>query len=279
MAWLTRSLSRRGTLPYQICAVLAFGIFYLWNLGYEISLRDVQYFNGWILTAGIAVMMLLTYRKKTVILPFGRVRSWLKLHYYLGFATIGVFVVHTRYQMPDAALEWLLWALFVLVALSGVVGGAMSKVIPPRFEAHGERILFERIAMHRAQLAKRAEEIVVQSIEHDNTSSIFDLYNEVLAEFFAGHRNTLAHLRSSKLPLIRLQGELDAIERYLDDQGKLLLDEMRAVVEAKNNLDFHYANGGALKLWLFFHIPATYALIVAIVVHILVAYAFTSGIA
>ena len=54
---------------------------------------------------------------------------------------------------------------------------------------------------------------------------------------------------------------------------------MRELVIAKDNLDFHRANGGLLKLWLFIHIPATYALIVAIVVHILLAYSFSTGIA
>ncbi len=278
MARLSWPLNR-GTLLNLAGAGIIFAIFYVGNLSYEISLRDVQYFNGWILVAGISALMLLTMRKKVVILPFGRIKSWLRLHYYLGFVTVGVFAVHTKYQFPDSPLEWLLWCLFVLVAVSGLFGGLISKIIPPRFEAFGERILFERIPLYRARLAAQAEELVLESIKHDNTLAISNLYNDELAGFFARHHNVIAHLRSSNRPLTRTLGTLDAIGRYLDAEGKSHLQRMRAIVEAKDNLDFHYANGALLKLWLFFHIPTTYALIVAIIVHILVVYAFSAGIA
>lgn len=272
-------LSNRGVLLNLTGASIAFAIFYVGNLVYDVSLRDVQYFNGWTLVAGISVLMFLTFRKMVIILPLGSVRKWLRLHYYLGFVTLGVFAVHTKYRIPDSPLEWLLWCLFVLIAVSGVFGGMISKVIPPRLETHGERILFERIAMHRAQLAEQAEELVRQSIKHSDTLSISKLYDDVLAEFFARHHNIFAHLQTSKRPMARMMGALDAIERYLDEDGKGHLESIREIVEAKFHLDFHYANGGLLKLWLLFHIPATYALIVAIIVHIVVVYAFSSGIA
>jgi len=278
MAWLSVPKSK-GVLVNLAWAGVAFIVFVIGNFSYEISLRDVQYFNGWVLGACIALLMLLTIRKRVVILPFGRVRKWLLLHYYLGFATLGVFVVHSRYQFPNSALEWLLWVLFVLVAVSGLFGGWVSKVIPPHLEAHGERILFQRIPMFRAQIAAQAEALVTESIRGGTTLSLSKLYTDVLADYFARPQNVIAHLQLSSVPLARLHGELDAIGRYLDNEGEAQLEKMRVLVDAKNNLDFHYANGGLLKLWLFFHIPTTYALIVAIVVHVVVAYAFSTGIA
>ena len=278
MAFLSRLLNR-GVVLNLAGASIVFAIFYVGNISYGISLRDAQYFNGWILVAGISALMLLSLRKKVVILPFGQVRTWLRLHYYLGFVIIGVFAVHSKYRIPDSPLEWLLWCLFVLVAVSGLFGGVISKVIPPRLKEHGEHILFGRIQMYRAQLAAQAEELVSQSIIQGSTLSLSNLYNDELADFFARHHDIIAHLQSSNLPLTRMQGALDAIERYLDEEGKVHLERMRALLEAKNNLDFHYANGGLLKLWLFFHIPTTYALIVAAIVHIVVSYAFSSGIA
>lgn len=278
MARIGGFLSRRN-LVNLAWAALAFFVFLVGNVSYETSLRDVQYFNGWALVGCMTVLFLLTIRKKLVILPFGRVRFWLMLHYYLGFVTVGVFLIHTKFHLPDAALEWLLWTLFVLIAVSGLVGGVISKIVPSRVEAHGERLLFERIPMFRAQLAAQAEDLVADSIENGNTYSIANLYTERLVDYFARHRNIWAHLRSSNLPLARLLGELDAIERYLDENGKAHLQRLRELVVAKDNVDFNYANGGLLKLWLFFHIPATYALIVAVLVHVIVAYAFSTGIA
>lgn len=278
MARIGGFLSRRN-LVNLAWAMLAFLVFLIGHVSYETSLRDVQYFNGWVLVGCMTLLFLLTVRKKLVILPFGRVRFWLLLHYYLGFVTVGVFLTHTRFQMPDSALEWVLWILFVLIAFSGLLGGVLSKIVPSRMEAHGERLLFERIPMFRAQLSAQAEDLVIDSIENGNTYSIANLYTNRLVDYFAGHRNIWAHLRSSKLPLARLLGELDAIERYLDENGKAHLQRLRDLVVAKDNVDFNYANGGLLKLWLFLHIPTTYALIVAILVHVIVAYAFSTGIA
>lgn len=278
MARIGGFLSRR-ILVNLAWAVLAFLVFLAGHVSYETSLRDVQYFNGWVLVGCMTLLFLLTVRKKLVILPLGRVRFWLLLHYYLGFVTVGVFLTHTHFQMPDSALEWVLWLLFVLIAFSGLLGGVLSKIVPSRMEAHGERLLFERIPMFRAQLAAQAEGLVVDSIENGNTYSIANLYSDRLVDYFATHRNIWAHLRSSKLPLARLLGEIDAIERYLDENGKAHLQRLRDLVIAKDNVDFNYANGGLLKLWLFFHIPTTYALIIAILVHVIVVYAFSMGIA
>lgn len=269
----------RGILANLAWALLAFLVFLIGHVSYETSLRDVQYYNGWVLVGCMTVLFLLTVRKKLIILPLGRVRFWLMLHYYLGFVTVGVFLTHTRFRLPHSALEWMLWILFVLIAASGLVGGLLSKIVPSRMEAHGERLLFERIPMFRAQLAAQAEELIADSIENGNTYSIANLYTDRLIDYFARHRNIWSHLRSSKLPLARLHGELDAIERYLDENGKAHLQRLRELVVAKDNVDFNYANGGLLKLWLFFHIPTTYALILAILVHVIVAYAFSTGIA
>jgi hypothetical protein len=278
MAWLSRILNRRGFVLVNLAfAGLFFLLFFIENIRYDVALRDAQYFNGWVLATCMIVMMALTMRKRVVILPFGRVRRWLLIHYYLGFATIAVFLVHTRFRLPDSPLEWMLWGLFVLVAISGLFGALITKIMPPRLEARGERILFERIPVFRNQLAAEAEALARDSIRDGNTESIAKLYSDVLWNFFAGPRNVFAHLHSSNVPLSRLMGELHSVDRYLDEAGKARLARMRELVEAKNNLDIQYANAALMRLWLFLHIPPTYALLVFAVVHVLIAYAFSTG--
>ena len=276
MAWLTSIFSRGMAINLALVST-AFALFLLENWRRDIGLHDFQFFNGWTLIACIVVMLILTWRKKVVILPLGRVRFWLLVHYYVGFLTVAVFIVHTKYELPGSLLHWLLWSLFVLVSASGLVGAIISKILPPRFEAQGERILFDRISLFRAQLAEQAEAIARESVQDGNTRSIARLYVDTLSDFFAGPRNIVAHLAASKVPQSRLLGQLSAIERYLDDAGKARLQKMRDLVEAKSNLDFHYTNGGLLRLWLFVHVPATYALLVAIVVHVVLEYAFAAG--
>jgi hypothetical protein len=275
MAWLS-GLLNRSVLINLVLVSIAFILVYLENVRQDNTLRDSQYFSGWVLVAVLVVMMLLTARKRVVILPFGRVRLWLLIHYYLGFLTIGIFLIHSRFRLPDAPLEWMLWIFFVLVAVSGLFGAVITKVIPPRLEAHGERILFERIPVFRNQLAVEAEALALDSVKDGNTESIARLYVDVLGPFFAGPRNILAHLQSSNVPLVRILSELSSVERYLDAPGKQRLAKMRDLVETKDNLDFQYANTGLLRLWLFLHIPPTYAMLATTVVHVMLAYAFST---
>ena len=276
MAWLTRLPSRSTSINLALTGA-AFALFYLENWRRDIALRDVQFFSGWTLFGCLAVMLLLSWRKKVVILPFGRVRFWLVVHYFVGFLAVAVFIIHTGHQMPGSLLHWLLWSLFVLVSLSGIVGAIVSKIVPPRLEAEGERIVFDRIPMFRAQLAEQAEAIARDSVQDGNTQSIAKLYVDSLSNFFAGPRNAAAHLAASKVPRARILTQLSAIERYLDEPGKARLLKLRDLVEAKSNLDFHYANIGLMRLWLFVHVPATYALLAAMTVHIVLEYAFTAG--
>ena len=275
MAWLT-ALFGRSALVNVAFAAAFLALFWLLNARYDVTLHDVQYFNGWTLVVFIAVMMLLTLRKRVVILPFGRVRLWLLVHYYLGFITVGIFLIHTKFRLPDSPLEWVLWLLFVLVAVSGLFGALITNYIPPRLEARGERVLFVRIPVFRNQLAVEAEALARDSVKDGNTESIAKLYVDLLGNFFARPRNILAHLQASNVPLARILGELTSIERYLDDAGKQRVAKMRDLVEAKDNLDFQYANAGLLRLWLFLHIPPTYAMLVTAVVHVVLAYAFST---
>jgi hypothetical protein len=276
VARIASIIGKNTTVNLSMVGVL-FALFFLEARRRDIALHDVQFFTGWTLFACVVVMMLLGWRKRVVILPFGRVRFWLLVHYYVGFLTIAVFVVHTQHELPGSLLHWLLWGLFVLVSLSGLAGAVISKIIPPRLEAQGERILFDRIALFRAQLAEQAERIARDSVQDGNTQSIAKLYASTLSDYFARPRNTIAHLAASKAPQARLLGQLSAIERYLDEAGKARLQRMRELVEAKSYLDFHYSNGGLMRVWLFLHVPASYALLVAITMHVVLEYAFAAG--
>ena len=132
---------------------------------------------------------------------------------YLGLVTVGVFLFHSRFKLPDSPIEWILLTLFVVIVLSGLIGIGLSKFVPHRLEARGEHVLFERIPMYRAQLAERAEALALSSVRGGTTKSIAQFYSQELAGYFARHHNTLAHLVGSGIPKSRMLGALQAIER------------------------------------------------------------------
>jgi len=245
---------------------------------YGAALRDVQFFDGWVLLAGIALLVLFNVRKKLPMLPLGRAALWMQFHLYIGYFVVAVFLLHTKLSLPTGVLEWALWSMFIIVALSGVIGTYLSRTIPARLEQHSERVIFERIPAFRVGLAEEVEALAIDSVTQDGSPTISNLYINTLHEFFQRPRNLWLHLRSSRRPMQRIHGEIDNLTQYLDDAGKIRLAKIKNLVQAKDNLDYHYAHQGVLKAWLFVHIPATYGLIVLIIAHVAIVYAYSSGV-
>ena len=254
-------------------AALAGAVVYL----YHLALRDSSFLTGWLLVAAFAVLAAYNGRKKLPFLPLGSAAAWLRLHAWLGLVTAALFLAHTGAVLPGGGLDTLLWLLFAALLASGVIGLALSRLVPRPLTDHGERVLFERIPRYRTQLAREAEELATSAVHDHGSYTIATHYSRRLRPYFARPRHIVRHLLGSGAPLRRLRAELRELERYLSDSGRATLDEIEARVVAKDNLDFHYAWQGLLKGWLFAHIPLTYATAVVAAVHIVTAYAFAAS--
>ena len=72
-----------------------------------------------------------------------------------------------------------------------------------------------------------------------------------------------------------LDEQMGSISRYLAKEERPLLEDLRALVDAKRNLDFQHASQKLLRLWLFVHIPFTYSLLILAVAHGALALAYS----
>ena len=54
--------------------------------------------------------------------------------------------------------------------------------------------------------------------------------------------------------------EITALDRYLSDEHRSTSRELVRIVKQKDDLDYHRAIQGRLKVWLFMHIAMTYSL-------------------
>jgi hypothetical protein len=267
----------RRRLGYAAAIVVLLSAFIWMETLYAGALRRASFFNGWVLIAGVVFLALFNVRKKLPMIPLGSASAWTRLHACLGFFTVGVFFLHGGFGIPQGTLDLALWAVFLIVALSGIGGLYLSRAVPARLGEVQERILLERIPRFRAQLAREVAGIAERSIGEEVSLTIASFYSETLHDFMRGPRNLLAHLRGSRQPLMAICDSIKRIERYVDDAGRARLAEIRERVIAKNDLDCQYAHLLLLRLWLFVHIPATYSLIVLAAVHVMAAYAFSSG--
>jgi hypothetical protein len=253
-----------GLLLYAVCVL---------------SLRHTSFslFSGWALFFLLLALALYTVRKKLPFLPLLSSAQWLQFHIYAGLLSGVLFLLHIDFRIPDGALEQALAALYVAVFGSGVAGLGLSRAIPRRLTTRGEEVLFERIPVLMRQVRERAEQTVARAAEEENSVILADFYASRLVAFFAGPRHLRGHLIESSRPRYRLLNELDALNRYLNDPERAVVEELDDLIRRKDDLDYHYAHQAVLKYWLFVHIPLTYSLLMAGAVHGLLVHAFGGG--
>lgn len=270
------TFASRALRNIAITVVLAAGLVSVDWL-YGLALRDTAYLSGWLLIVGVGLLAAYNARKKLPFLPLVSASWWLQVHIYAGWLVIVLFLLHTSLRLPNGPLETALWLLFVLLSGSGVVGLVLSRTLPSRLRRHGEKIIFERIPVLRAELAREVEELAMRSVTESSSNTITQYYAIHLEPYFRGPGSLVAHLLGSNEGLLRMCREIKSLERYLDEKGCEILEEIEWRVIAKDNLDHQYALQWMLKGWLFVHIPLTYSLILVALVHAVLVYAFSGG--
>ncbi len=244
---------------------------------YQASLHRAEFLSGWTLFLLILLLGAHNLRKRLSMLPLGSAAEWLQWHIYIGFTVILVFLLHVGWHIPSGLLDTALALVFAIVAGSGVLGLVLSRRLPPRLTRRGEDVIFERIPGFVVQLRQRAEVLVAEAATETGSTTLAEHYRDHLADFFAGPRHIGAHLFGSGRPSFMLLHRLDALARYTNEDEREFHLRLRALVEQKDELDFHHALQAALKAWLFVHVPAVSALLVLASVHMLLAHAFTGA--
>lgn len=252
---------------------------------YGNGLRDPSYLNGWMLASAMSLQLYFHIAIKRGSLAPKSAKRWRKIHIFLGYLLIAAFLSHTDFSLPDSGFEWALWMGFVLVTLSGIFGTYLSWSVKAK-RWIDEVVGYDRIPARRGELAREVHAAVTRTNQsaaalalpaapHD--AWIMDLYTSQLRDFFQGQRNFANHLIGSQRPLKKLTTEIDNLSRYVDDEGQEKLATIKRLVVEKDRLDFARVYLGLNKAWLFVHVPVTYSLTVLVVLHVIVAYAFSSG--
>ena len=242
----------------------------------QASLRESGYFTGWSLLAVLFLLTLFNVRKRMAVIPLGFMHTWLQVHMQVGFLGMLLFFLHVHlgWRLPEGILETLLGIVYWIVMMSGIFGAYISRSFPRRLTRRGEEVFFERIACLRAELHHKAEILVLASVTETESTTIADYYSSHLYDFFIAPRHHLQHLFESNQAQFIRNHEMRSLERYLNRREQEMLDQLALLVQKKDDLDYHYTLQGMLKLWLFVHIPLTYALWVLLALHMLAVYGF-----
>jgi len=270
------SLQQRRIGNIVLWLIIVAGLLLLDQL-YRISLYSHDFVLGWGLAGLILFLLLFNLRKKLPFLPLGNASSWLQWHVYTGALALLLFFLHIDWRLPNGWLEMLLGGSFMLVSLSGLLGIYLSRLIPKRLSQSGESVIYERIPFLIYASKRQTEALVERSLQETQSTTLVNFFQKTLLPFFSETRNFWFHVVESRAPLNQLHAEMDALERYMNASEQAILQEIRALVDYKYELDYQYAGQTVLKYWLFVHVPLSYVLLLLVLLHGLLVYAFIGG--
>ncbi|MEZ5383958.1 MAG: hypothetical protein R3F13_00440 [Prosthecobacter sp.] len=257
----------RNTLLSVSGMVVAYA---LWRM-LKVALRPTAIYTGFALLALVLALALFNGRKKLPFLPLLKASSWLQFHIYAGWFSVFMFLLHSDFRLPSGMLEIILAVLFAIVALSGVAGLFITRLLPPAITRSGEPLVYERIPRYRHALQTEVENIVEEAERKSGSTAMGNFYMETLAPYFQGSSSVFLLAGNPSRHAQRILGQMDEYCRYLDKDLVDSMGRLRDCVERKRNLDFQNAAQRLLKLWLFVHIPFTYSLILVALAHAWIA--------
>ncbi len=221
----------------------------------------------------IVWLTMLGVRKRAITPGRWSLKAWTSAHVYLGLSLIVLATLHTGFQF-GCNVHTLAYGLMLVVIGSGLFGVYYYATLPKlmsdnRAETGGAQMLEEISALdvdlgHAAQPIGEADARWVQrSIEARN-------FSRALGARLARQHPRCATVRA--LEALRSSagaqtgGARDSLGRVI-----ALLERKQALLERARR---HIRYKTLLELWLYVHVPITFALLAALVVHIVSVFYF-----
>jgi hypothetical protein len=227
---------------------------------------------GYVLgTIGAGLILWLTMlgvRKRAMTRGRWSLKAWTSAHVYLGLSLIVIATLHTGFQF-GWNVHTLAYALMMVVILSGIYGITVYATLPQTLsDNRGEmtkpqmidtlRKLDRQLQIAAQPLAEDDTEMVMLSTEEDPFAG--GLFRRLSGSYpKSGTRRALNELRR-RLPTL-VGEEEDSVATVVN------ILERKAVALAR--LRRHLRLKALLEVWLYIHVPITFALIAALIAHII----------
>ncbi|MGQ2977399.1 MAG: hypothetical protein ACT6QT_17020 [Sphingopyxis sp.] len=218
-------------------------------------------------TIGAGLILWLTalgYRKRKMTSDYWSLKAWTSAHVYLGLSLIVVGTWHTGFQL-GWNVHTLAWALMMLVILSGLYGVIVYATLPAALSNNRDEMtqmqMLEAIRAFDRQLHSAAQPLTPADTEPVLAALDEDPFaGGVMARLSGRYPNcaTAAALRTLSLS--------NSSDREAREKVVGLLKQKEA---ALTRLRRHLKIRALLEIWLYVHVPLTFALIAALSAHII----------
>ena len=221
-------------------------------------------------TIGVLLILWLTalgFRKRTMTRGRWSLKAWTSAHVYLGLLLIVIGTLHTGFQF-GWNVHTLAYALMMLVILSGIFGVSVYATLPKALsDNRGETTQGQMLETVR-QIDRQLHEAAVPLDHHFASVVRMSLDDDP----FGG--GLIARL-TGRYPRCGTERAHRAIRQVTGGKASMGVDPLERIdglLERKSaalaRMRRHMRIRALLEVWLYVHVPATIALIAALIAHI-----------
>lgn len=194
-------------------------------------------------------------------------KGWTSAHIYLGLSLAVIGTLHTGFQI-DWNVHTLAYVLMMLVIISGIWGISAYATLPKAMSLNREE-LTENQMLEGLRSMDRQLHDAAQPLDHRYAELVRKSLQE---DPFGGGlvRRLFGFYPTSKARITLAELSQEIAFKPGDDNPIARLDGLLARKENKvRRLRNHLRYKALLEVWLYFHVPLTFALIAALSAHII----------
>lgn len=250
-----------------ICVLAVFGF----------ALIDVQprhnggswygYALGTIATLLILWLAMIGIRKRAITRGRWSLKAWTSAHVYLGLSLIVIATLHTGFQF-GWNVHTLAYALMMLVIVSGIYGISVYATLPKRLSDTSAEFtrpqMLEAVEKLDRQLQLAAQPLAMDEIRIVQRSLNDDPFRSGLIARLRGHYPRCRTAYSRMALSERIEGAPEGQKQAIVAAVKLLERKEAVLSRIRQQMRIR----ALLEVWLYVHVPVTFALIAALAAHI-----------
>lgn len=215
----------------------------------------------------IVWLMLLGIRKRAITRGRWSLKSWTSAHVYLGMLLLVTGTLHTGFQF-GWNVHTLAYALMVVVIISGFYGIYYYAVTPRRMSDNraqtSQAEMLEEIASLDAELREAAQPLDQTYAKEVDRAIQKTRLRRGLRGRISGEDKGCATARALRKLRLAVVTAPEDVRRPLSEILSILERKDAALVRVRRHIRYR----SLLELWLYFHVPLSFALLAALIAHI-----------
>ena len=225
------------------------------------------YTLGTIATLLIVWLAMIGLRKRAITPGRWSLKAWTSAHVYLGLSLVVIATLHTGFQF-GWNVHTLAYGLMMLIIVSGIYGISVYATLPKRLSDSTAEFTRSQMLEAVAKLDRQLQ-LAAQPLAMEETRILQSSLNEDPC------RGSLFARLTGKYPMCRAEQARLALNDRVDSAPD---GQKQAIIAAVNLLERKVAVlsqirqqmriRALLEVWLYLHVPLTFALLAALAAHI-----------